>query len=67
MLMGGYSLTTGHAWCWEIPKEIQFIKSINYLEFLACIGGILLDLFKNGNNIAPGDIFLSLGDNTMQS
>ena len=60
--LGGYSLTTGRAWRWEIPVELRGLKSINYLEFLACIGGLLLSLWED--DPAAGDCYLSLGDNT---
>ena len=60
--LGGFSLTTGRAWRWTIPKDAQNTKSINYLEFLACITGIVLSLHEEHG--AAGDCFLSLGDNT---
>ena len=60
--LGGFSLTTGRAWRYELPPDARNGKSINYLEFLACIAGILISLYE-GNGEA-GDCFLSLGDNT---
>jgi hypothetical protein len=60
--LGGYSLTTGRAWRWEIPKELRNSKSINFLEFLACIAGILISIMED--KPLPGDCYLSLGDNT---
>ena len=42
--------------------EARNQKSINFLEFLACIMGILLSLHEWDG--ASGDCFLSLGDNT---
>ena len=60
--LGGYSLTTGLAWRWEVPLKDQQQKSINFLEFLACIAGIMLSIVKGEG--APGDCYLSLGDNT---
>ena len=60
--LGGFSLTTGRAWRWTIPAEARHEKSINYLEFLACIAGILISLFEGDGD--TGDCFLSLGDNT---
>ena len=60
--LGGYSLTTGRAWRWEIPVEHRLKKSINFLEFLACITGIILSLHDGEG--AEEDCILSLGDNT---
>ena len=60
--LGGYSLTTGFAWHWEVPPKDQQQKSINFLEFFACIMGIMLSIVKGEG--APGDCYLSLGDNT---
>jgi len=37
--LGGYSLKTGRAWRWEIPLHLRGRKSINFLEFLACVVG----------------------------
>ena len=60
--LGGFSLTTGRAWRYELPKDAQNQKSINFLEFLACITGIIISLHEGDG--ASGDCFLSLGDNT---
>ena len=60
--LGGYSLTTGRAWQWEIPEELRHLKSINFLEFLACVAGILLSIIEDQPR--PGVCYLSLGDNT---
>ena len=61
--LGGFSLTTGRAWRWEIPVAYWHTKSINFLEFLACIAGILVSLSEEADVVA-GDCYLSLGDNT---
>ena len=60
--LGGFSLTTGRAWRYKIPQDAQNSKSINYLEFLACIAGIMVSLYDGQGR--KGDCFLSLGDNT---
>jgi hypothetical protein len=60
--LGGYSLTTGRAWRYRIPQNAKHLKSINYLEFLACITGVMVSLFDGEGS--KGDCFLSLGDNT---
>ena len=60
--LDGYSLTTGLAWRGEVPLKDQQQKSINFLEFLACIAGIMLSIVKGEG--APGDCYLSLEDNT---
>lgn len=61
--LGGFSLTTGRAWRWWIPRELRHLKSINFLEYLACIAGILLSLVEDAD-VASSDCYLSLGDNT---
>ena len=60
--LGGFSLTTGRAWRYRIPDDAKNSKSINYLEFLACIAGIMVSLHDGQGQ--KGDCFLSLGDNT---
>ncbi len=60
--LGGFSLTTGRAWRWEIPLEHRNKKSVNYLKFLACIACIVLSLHEGEG--AEEDCILSLGDNT---
>jgi len=57
--LGGYSLTT---WHWEVPLKDQQQKSINFLEFLACIMGIMISIVAGKG--ALGDCYLSMGDNT---
>ena len=47
--LGGFLLTTGRAWRYKIPNDAQNSKSINYLEFLACITGIMV---SEGNRSA---------------
>ena len=61
--LGGFSMTTGRAWRWEIPVELRLTKSINFLEFLACVAGILVSLVEEAD-VAAGDCYLSIGDNT---
>jgi hypothetical protein len=61
--LGGYNLQTGQAWHYKIPDDCIGSKSINFLEFLACIIGIVLDVFKS-NDALLGDCYLSIGNNT---
>ena len=42
--LGGYPLKTGWAWRWEIPFHLRGRKLINFLEFLACVVGIMLSI-----------------------
>jgi len=58
----GHSLKTGRAWRWEIPLHLRGRKSINFLEFLACVVGIMLFIEKD--NPAAGYCYLSATDNT---
>ena len=44
--LGGYSLTTGRAWRYKLPPDAKNQKSINFLEFLACITGIIVSLYE---------------------
>ena len=60
--LGGFSATSGRGWRWPIPDHLHHRKHINFLEFLACITGILLEIFEGRTQ--PGDAFLSVGDNT---
>jgi hypothetical protein len=61
--LGGYNLKTGRAWRYKIPDDCIGSKSINFLEFLACIIGIVLDVLES-QDASPGDCYLSVGDNT---
>ena len=60
--LGGFSASSGRGWRWHIPEELQNKRHINFLEFLACIVGILLEIFEGRTR--HGDCHLSIGDNT---
>jgi len=60
--LGGYSLKTGQAWRWEIPSHLRGRKSINFLDFLACVVGIMLSIEED--DPAAGYCYLSATDNT---
>jgi hypothetical protein len=60
--LGGYSLKTGRAWRWEIPLHLRGRKLINFLEFLACVVGIMLSIEED--DPAAGYCYLSATDNT---
>jgi hypothetical protein len=60
--LGGYSLKTGRAWRWEIPLHLRGRKPINFLEFQACVVGIMLSIEED--NPAAGYCYLSATDNT---
>jgi hypothetical protein len=60
--LGGYDLTSGRAWRFPIPPELQHRKSQNFLEYLACMIQLLCMLVDNKWD--RGDCFLSIGDNT---
>lgn len=59
--LGGYDLATGRTWQWIIPNHLRGLRSINFLEFLASVIAILLDILENPPS--PGDMFLSGVDN----
>jgi hypothetical protein len=60
--LGGYPLKTGWAWRWEIPFHLRGRKLINFLEFLACVVGIMLSIEED--NPTAGYCYLSATDNT---
>ena len=60
--LGGYSLKTGQAWRWEIPLHLRGRKLINFLEFLACVVGIMLSIKED--DPAAGYCYLSATDKT---
>ena len=44
--IGGYSLTSGRAWRWEIPVDCRLKVSLNCLEFISCYVTIWIDILK---------------------
>jgi hypothetical protein len=60
--IGGYDLTSGRAWRFAIPFELQHKKSQNFLEYLACLTQLMCMLVEL--DWKPGDYFMSIGDNT---
>ena len=61
--LGGFSLKTGRAWRWEIPLHLRGRKSINFLEFLACVVGIMLSI--EDDDPAAGYCCLSATERTL--
>jgi hypothetical protein len=59
--IGGYDLSSGRAWRFEIPLVLRHKKSQNFLEYLACMTQVLCMLADVAWK--PGDCFLSIGDN----
>ena len=61
--MGGFSLTTGKAWRFQIPDEfLQAVnKQNNLLEFLASIISVWLEILDGAPSLS---CFLSFADNT---
>ena len=69
MGLGGYSVSSGRAWCLAIPEALLRRTSNNLLEFLACAIGILLTLYDEVQFLptlgAPLDFpFLSAAETT---
>ncbi len=60
--MGGYNITSGVAWRFEIPIDCRLRTSINSLEFIACIINIWVDVFHN--TIDPESCLLSQTDSS---
>jgi hypothetical protein len=59
--IGGYS-NNGRAWRFYIPDELQMRASINYLEFLAAIISVWIDITEG--NLPPYSCTLSATDST---
>jgi hypothetical protein len=59
--IGGYDLSSGRAWRFEIPPDLRNKKSQNFLEYLACMTQVVCMLAEVDWD--PGDCFLSIGDN----
>jgi hypothetical protein len=45
--LGGYNLVLGNAWRFELPVHLCLRKSLNALEFLACVITIWMDIQLN--------------------
>jgi hypothetical protein len=43
--MGGYNITSGVAWHFELPVDCRLQTSMNSLEFITCIINIWVDIF----------------------
>jgi hypothetical protein len=60
--IGGYNLTSGIAWRFELPLECRLRSSLNSLEFLACLVSIWIDSFHQ--TIEAESCILSQTDST---
>jgi hypothetical protein len=60
--MGGYNITSGVAWRFELPIDCRLRTSINSLEFIACLINIWVDVFHN--TIEPESCLLSQTDSS---
>ena len=60
--MGGYNVTSGRAWRWEIPLHLRLRTSINSLEFISCIVTIWVDIILG--LVQPEDCLLSQTDSS---
>jgi hypothetical protein len=60
--IGGYNLTSGRAWRFQIPPDDKHKKSQNFLEYLACMTQLMC-MIQEGE-WHHDDCFLSVGDNT---
>ena len=59
--LGGYSLTSGTAWRFQIPPDLLKVLHINYLEFLACVTHIVVLIYRE--EIPPGTCIRTESDN----
>jgi len=60
--IGGYNITSGHAWQFELPIDCWLQTSLNSLEFIACMITIWVDVINN--IIIQEDCLLSQTDST---
>jgi hypothetical protein len=60
--LGGYNITSGEAWRFEIPIDCRLRTSLNSLEFIACMITIWVDILNN--KIIQEDCILSQTDST---
>ncbi len=60
--IGGYSIISGRAWCWEIPVHLRLWTPINSLEFISSVITIWVDILEG--IILPEDCLLSQTDNS---
>jgi hypothetical protein len=63
--LGGYNITSGVAWRFELPVDCRLCTSINTLEFIACMVNIWVDSFNN--SLEPESCLLSQTDSTSAS
>ena len=59
--IGGYS-SKGRVWRFKIPPELQFRATLNFLEWIGCQIGPLIDLEER--NLPPLSCILSMTDNS---
>ena len=59
--LGGYSLTSGSAWRFQVPFNLNKYLHTNYLEPLACV--ILIGLLNYQHEISPGTCICTGSDN----
>jgi hypothetical protein len=60
--LGGYSITGGHAWRFQLPPGILSIVTLNTLEFIGCIITIWVDIIHQ--RLPPESCILSQTDST---
>ena len=60
--IGGYSLSSGHAWRYEIPPDCWKRVSLNTLEFIGCLITIWVDIL--GGRTLPESCLLCQTDSS---
>lgn len=60
--IGGYNLSSGKAWRFEIPESLRLRTSLNSLEFIACVITIWIDSIHK--NIESESCILSQSDSS---
>jgi hypothetical protein len=63
--LGGYNITSGDAWRFELPVDCRLHTSLNSLEFLACMITIWINMLSN--KISEESCLLSQTDSTSAS
>jgi hypothetical protein len=63
--IGGYNITSGNAWCFELPVDCHLRTSLNSLEFISCMITIWVDMLSS--KIRSTDCLLCQTDSSTAS
>ncbi len=60
--IGGYNISSGMAWRYEIPTSLRLRTTLNSLEFISCVITIWIDIVNR--QVAPESCILSQSDSS---